>query len=66
MSADSAAPIAVQLEALAANATAASAHYRDHPEQVTRGVIVDLYAMIARLARLAARCDLPSERDPPT
>jgi hypothetical protein len=44
-----------ELRSLAAGARKAAEHYREHPNEIMRTVVVDLYSMIARLAEQLAR-----------
>src|SRR6266487_2058390 len=44
-----------ELRSLAAGARKAAEHYREHPDEITRGAIVDVYTLIARLAEQLAR-----------
>jgi hypothetical protein len=53
-----------ELRSLAAGARKAAEHYREHPNEVTRGAIVDLYTMIARLAEQLARPRAATEERP--
>ena len=55
--------IAVELKALAATSQAAALHYHDHPEQITKPVIVELFSTIARLAWLTERLAPLSSRE---
>ena len=56
-------PAVIELKALAVSARAAAEHYRLNPTQVSPAVVIDLYYAIARLARLAARCNVPPGRE---
>jgi hypothetical protein len=43
-------PVADELRSLAAGARKAAEHFREHPDEIKRTAVVDLYIMIARLA----------------
>ena len=44
-----------ELLSLAAGARKAAEHYREHPNEIARTAVIDLYIMIARLAEQLAR-----------
>jgi hypothetical protein len=44
-----------ELLSLAAGARKAAEHYREHPNEIARTVVIDLYLMIARLAEQLTR-----------
>jgi hypothetical protein len=47
--------VADELRSIGAAARKAAEHYRANPDEIARGVIVDVYNMIARLAEQLAR-----------
>jgi hypothetical protein len=51
-----------ELRSIAAAARKAAEHFAEHPNEVTRGAIVDIYVMIARLVEQLAR---PAANSPP-
>jgi hypothetical protein len=44
-----------ELRSLAAGARKCAEHYREHPEEITRSLVVELYIMIARLCEQLTR-----------
>jgi hypothetical protein len=52
-----------ELRSIAAAARKAAEHFREHPSEISRGAIVDLYIMIARLAEQLAQ---PTANSPST
>ena len=44
-----------ELRSLAAGARKAAEHYREHPNEIARTAVIDLYVMIARLAEQLTR-----------
>jgi hypothetical protein len=47
--------VADELRSLAAGARKAAEHFREHPDEIKRTVIIDVFEMIARLAEQLAR-----------
>jgi hypothetical protein len=44
-----------ELRSLAAGARKAAEHYREHPNEIARTTVIDLYILIARLAERLTR-----------